>query len=229
MGGEKDIMGTAERREREKEHRRHEIVDAAQKVFFSKGLANATVEEVAEEAELSKGTIYLYFRGKDDLYHAVIQRGLSILRGRFETAFENAQTGLEKIEAIGRAFFEFCTDHPDYFQAMLHFEASDVSSGAPSEYAAECMAESDKVFAVCARAVETGIGDGSLRGDLEPMKTAMTLYGVSVGVLQAVTTKREMIHRCHGLEPQDVVETFFDLMERALAPAKGEGNAKESG
>ena len=52
-------MGIAERREREREQRRNTILDAAETVFFSKGINLATMDEVAEEAELSKGTLYL--------------------------------------------------------------------------------------------------------------------------------------------------------------------------
>jgi AcrR family transcriptional regulator len=43
-------MGTAERREREKQQRKNDILDAAEKVFFQKGLNVATMDEVAEEA-----------------------------------------------------------------------------------------------------------------------------------------------------------------------------------
>ncbi|MDL1893205.1 helix-turn-helix transcriptional regulator, partial [Sphingobacteriales bacterium CHB3] len=52
-------MGIIERKEREKEQRREEIVTAAEKIFFEKGLAIATMDEIAEAAELSKGTLYL--------------------------------------------------------------------------------------------------------------------------------------------------------------------------
>ena len=57
-------MGIHERKEREKEHRRDEILNAAQKVFFEKGLQSATMDEIAEAAELSKGTLYLYYGSK---------------------------------------------------------------------------------------------------------------------------------------------------------------------
>ena len=60
-------MGTHERKEREKEHRREEILAAAQAVFFEKGLQNSTMDEIAERAELSKGTLYLYYKSKEDL------------------------------------------------------------------------------------------------------------------------------------------------------------------
>lgn len=60
-------MGTHERKEREREHRREDILDAAQHVFFEKGLPTATMDEIAEIAELSKGTLYLYYKSKEDL------------------------------------------------------------------------------------------------------------------------------------------------------------------
>ena len=52
-----DVLGVAERKEREKERRREDIVNAAAKVFFNKGVDHATMDDVAEAAELSKATL----------------------------------------------------------------------------------------------------------------------------------------------------------------------------
>ena len=57
-------MGVAERRQREKEERRSCIVAAAEAVFLEKGLDVATMDEIAARAEVSKGTLYLYFKEK---------------------------------------------------------------------------------------------------------------------------------------------------------------------
>ena len=90
-------MGTAERREREKEQRRNDIIDAAERVFFNKGLENATMDDVAEHAELSKGTLYLYFKSKEELYLAIHLRGNLILKEMFEAAVKKPKTGIEKV------------------------------------------------------------------------------------------------------------------------------------
>jgi len=68
-------MGINERREREKEVRRDAILDAAENIFFSKGVDSSSMDEIASRAELSKGTLYLYFKNKDELYHGIIHRG----------------------------------------------------------------------------------------------------------------------------------------------------------
>ena len=67
-------MGIAERKEREKQQRREEIVQAAEEVFFSKGFEKSTMDDVAEKAELSKGTLYLYFKSKEELLIGIIEQ-----------------------------------------------------------------------------------------------------------------------------------------------------------
>src|SRR6056297_3785338 len=102
-------MGTEERKAREKERRRNNIVDAAEKVIFAKGLDQATMEEIAEEAELSKGTLYLYFKNKNELYMAITQRGSDMLNNRFSKVFAAAHdhTGIELIRLIGETYLNF--------------------------------------------------------------------------------------------------------------------------
>ena len=209
-------MGIAERREREKEQRRSDIVDAAERTFFSKGIAIATMDDVAEAAELSKGTLYLYFRNKEDLYLAIILRAISVLQERFASAANSQTKGLEKIEAIGRAYFSFYKDHPDYYNAMLFFESYIVDPDTDPGYGVECANQSNKTFAICAAAVQAGIDDGTIRADVDPMKTALTLYGLSTGLLQIISIKGRMIEQNHGLNPEDLVDTFFDLIYKSL-------------
>ncbi|MFQ5510481.1 MAG: TetR/AcrR family transcriptional regulator [Candidatus Krumholzibacteriia bacterium] len=209
-------MGIPERREREKELRRETIIDAAEKLFFAKGVGQATMDDVAESAELSKGTLYLYFKNKEDLYLAVILRGMAILQTRFETALDSQALGIDKIAAIGRAYFEFCDAFPDYSNAMLYFESlgTDVQA---SGYAGECDTRSKAITATCARAVQAGIEDGTVRGDADPVRTALTLWGLATGLLQIIATKGRMIAELHGIGAQELKETFFDLIYRSLS------------
>jgi AcrR family transcriptional regulator len=209
-------MGIAERREREKEQRRNDIIDAAEIEFFAKGLSNATMDGVAERAELSKGTIYLYFKSKEDLYLAIIRRGLVMLQDRFVAASEAHETGIDKVEAIGRAFIEFCKSNPDHFHAMLFFESAGFDHDVESGYAAECYTESNAALEITAQAVQVGIDDGTMRPDLDPIKTAMTLYGVSVGLLQTIVLKGNMMKEHHHLDPDELTEYFFELIGNSL-------------
>ncbi len=92
-------MGIAERRKREKEQRKVDIIDAAESVFFSKGWQTATMDDVADAAELSKATLYLYFKNKEELYAAILLRGSEMLYDMFISAVENNTTGIDQTSA----------------------------------------------------------------------------------------------------------------------------------
>ncbi len=76
-------MGILERKEREKEARRTQILDAAEKVFKEKGISQATMDDIAREAELAKGTIYLYYRNKYELHVGLILRSFELVNDAF--------------------------------------------------------------------------------------------------------------------------------------------------
>ena len=65
--------GKMTRKERERERHRREMLEAAERVFVRKGYHDATVEEIAQEAEFAVGTLYNFFKGKDDLYARVVE------------------------------------------------------------------------------------------------------------------------------------------------------------
>ena len=156
-------MGITERREREKEQRRNTIIDAAEQIFFSKGVVAATMDDVAEKAELSKGTLYLYFRSKEDLYLAITQRGLAIMTDMFKKAITNQKRGIDRVRAIGRAYMQFSKKHYHYFQSMIYFESHFKDFEIDSLYALACEEQGEEALGILIEALQKGIKDGSIR------------------------------------------------------------------
>jgi AcrR family transcriptional regulator len=211
-------MGISERKEREKEQRRNEILDAAEKVFFSKGVWAATMDDVAEAAELSKGTLYLYFKNRDELYYGITGRGLAILNDLFKKAVEKGRNGLEKTFLIGTAFLQFSQEHTDYFNALSYYEIKDVDFSNASSMACQCDAYGNEAIGLLIQAIRTGIEDGSIRKDVDPFNTAIVLWGQTAGIIQLVTTKGKHLEKHHGFPMGPVVEESFRLMRCMLEP-----------
>lgn len=215
-------MGTAERREREKGERRNSILDAAEKVFFSRGVKDASMDEIAETAELSKGTLYLYFRSKEEIYLGINHRALKILRTMFESVMATGATGIEKTRDIGRAYYEFSQRRPDYFDAMMHFDAEVTKLDEAGAMGLECHAEGMRVLGLVAESIRIGIEDGSIRNDLDPMKTAILLWAQTDGVIRIVARRCEHMKEFENLDLRDFIEEFFTFIYGALKPAAGE-------
>ncbi|MEZ4702368.1 MAG: helix-turn-helix domain-containing protein [Rhodothermales bacterium] len=213
-------MSTAERRQEEKERRRSEIIDAAERVFAQKGFDKATMADVADEARLSRGLIYFYFKDKDDLYLALTVRAFEMLRHAFEVAAAAPSDGLGKISAIGRAYVAFHREQPQYFQAMADIESREVNMEqvAETENAAACMREGECILQFMATIISEGIADGSIRADIgDPMLTAITLWGFTHGLIQIAAQKAELLRQMHAVESEPLIEQGFSMMMRSLA------------
>jgi AcrR family transcriptional regulator len=207
-----ELMGITERKEREKEQRRKDIVDAAERIFFSKGVRAATMDDVAEAAELSKGTLYLYFKNKEELYYAINLRGIQILTNLFRKASEEGPTGLEKTYRIGRAFLTFSQEYTNYFNALSYYEVSEVDFSITDSVASLCDDAGFDAIGILIEAIRTGIRDGSIRPELDPQKAALILWGMVAGVIELVTLKGGHLQKRHGLPIDSLVDETFKMI-----------------
>lgn len=214
-------MGIKERREREREQRRNDIVDAAEQVFFTRGLANATMDEVAEVAELSKGTLYLYFKNKEDLYFAIVARANAILNEMFESVYRSQGNGFEKIRGIGEAYCEFAEKHSKYFNAMLYFESTEFGDEFESSpFAEACFAQSHRIFDIVINVLKLGIADGTIRPDIDPNMVATILWAQSTGVLQIAQNRGDHLKTYHAVDPKEMIRFSIDFIGVALEAKK---------
>lgn len=116
------------RKQREREHRRKSILQAARKVFFKFGFQSASMEMIAQKAELAKGTLYLYFQSKEELYVSLLEEGLSILHGMIVKALSQDLDPEESILAMVESYYDFSVEHQEYFNIL-----AGISSGAFAE------------------------------------------------------------------------------------------------
>lgn len=112
-------MGTRERREREKEKRRAEILNAGRKLFLSQGYEATTIPAIAAVAELAPGTLYLYFPSKQALYIELLNEGYELLLARLRSAIPPNAPPRRQAAALVDAFFDFALEHPDYFDIIF--------------------------------------------------------------------------------------------------------------
>lgn len=198
-------MSVAKWREREKEMRRNDIIEAAEKLFFSKGYDNVSMKDIAGEVDLSKATLYLYFESKEELFFAIVLRGVQILHKMVNESVEKEKTGLKKIEAFKKDYTRFISEHSNYFKSYNYlqsgrFDLTDIlnsdyikemmekgrlSSTLPSslpssvisvsEYLREIFKLRKDIFSILSEAINLGVSEGTLRSDINPLELAVIL------------------------------------------------------
>ncbi len=110
---------TMDRKELRKEQHRLEILEAAEQVFARQGFHTTTMEKVAEECGWSKGTLYLHFKSKEDLFFSVIIEKAEKFTSTLEKAISTAQNIEEVIGALVNAQFQFFIENNDFFQLAV--------------------------------------------------------------------------------------------------------------
>jgi AcrR family transcriptional regulator len=210
----------AERRQEERERRRTEIIQAAEQLYSESGWEELTMEHVARRARLSRALVYVYFRDKDDLHLAIVERSLERLRQRFQAAVDGARLGVEKVEAIGRAYVAFSQEVPHYFDACSRFHARQPEDGSTDPQSVACSEAGQRVLRVIAASIEQGVADGSIRADLgAPMLISVALWGFSHGIIQLAANKADEIERAGVAIPQ-LMEYSFEFLRRAMSTGK---------
>lgn len=165
-------------KEQEKEQRCNYILDAAEKLFFSKGYDNVSMDDIAREIGLNKATLYLYFKKKESLFFAVVLRGARILNDMINEKIKRCGTGIEILDAIGIAYFEFVSKYPDYSKAYLYFRSERFSvdnSDDLCDDAKKILELRSKEFVITCNAIRSGINEGTMRPDLDPVEVTVFL------------------------------------------------------
>ena len=208
----------AVRREEEKERRRAEMVDAAEELYADVGWDAVTMDRVAKSARLSRALLYVYFRDKSDLLHAITERALIELRERFVAAAGTHAKGIDKVQAIGRAYVLFQQEKPYRFDACTRFHAHQ-AAGQPAEQA--CAVAGDAVIAVIVQALMQGQADGTIRKDLgNPVQVCIMLWAFTHGLIQIATNKTVEIAR-QGVDVPQLMEGSFAMLRYMLAAKSG--------
>ncbi len=112
-------MGPKQRRAREKETLRHEILDAARELFVKEGYENVSMRRIAEKIEYSPTTIYLYFEDKASLLFAICEETFAKLANKTEAITKQYPDPLEGLRRGCRAYVEFGLKHPNHYRVTF--------------------------------------------------------------------------------------------------------------
>ena len=204
-------MGIAERKERERKQRRDEIIQAAEKVFFTKGFSLSTMDDIAEEAELSKGTLYLYFRSKEDLHMAVARNSIRLLKSVTLKATEGEGNALEKLGRMGRSVVAFSRTEPDRMKAIMTLEEMEPHSLHVSTSEVQNLIYKESPVEMVITLVEQGVAENLVRADIPSLLIAHTLWMTVLSVVRFVTMKTGLIEVLE-LSQDEILESHFEMV-----------------
>ena len=208
-------MGTRARREREKEERRQSILKAAREVFFEDGFHRATVDSVAGRAEVSKGTVYLYFDSKETLLAALLLEGLSTLVDQLTAASTSKPVVAadDQLRRIGESYLRFFQEEPQYFRLMMAMDRGRFLDSVDSTIYQQVLEASIQGLNLVVEAIERGINE-DLFTCCDALQGAATLWATLNGVLELMAhpLRQEMI----GIRTEELYRISMETIIRGL-------------
>ncbi|BBO74789.1 AcrR family transcriptional regulator [Desulfosarcina widdelii] len=175
-------MGLKERREREKEARKGQILTAARNLLFKKGIQATSINQIARKAELGVGTIYFYYQSKEEIFYWLQEEGLDILFKTIDAIGGEDFPPDEKLRRTGSAYLEFSNEHKDYFDIINYFLATPtVILGAEMKQRID--RKGSRILELIEQFVHAGIKDGRFRS-VDSKKWAVMFWGALHGLTQ---------------------------------------------
>jgi AcrR family transcriptional regulator len=182
-------------------------------VFVSKGV-KATIKDIAEEAELSPGTLYIYFKNKDELYASLSIRLLKHLNLRLQRVKEGKEMPLEqRISAVKEALYEAYKIDPPVFITLSHLQASETLDNISSDLFEQIMALSRQSIHTLSDIFACEAGDDRIL-ERDSKELALILWALFSGLVLWEESKRSLNPRKDFLRP--TIDLAFEILGRGI-------------
>ena len=212
-------MGIKERKEREKERRRQQIIVAAKRVFSRKGYTKTTMEDIATEAELSPGTLYLYFKSKDELYASLCLRVLQFMNMKIEHVNSDANMAYgDRLDALMKAMWDIYEFDPLILNNVFHLQSSETLLNLTPDLLKEITDLSRKSLQGMAQVFKRGI-EAETVIECHPFVLADIFWSLFSGTVLWEETKKITSEDRFNLEEN--IKTAFDIFKRGVLVEAG--------
>lgn len=201
----------------EKINKKTLIMDVAEKLFVEKGYANTTMTEIAKKVQIAKGTLYLYFSSKKDLYFTSVERALRTLQDIIIKNFDNCKNGFEKVVSMGKTYVYFSLEYPNYYKLILNYETLEFNFDESDSHVKKAYEKSEDIFKLLVSSIEEGIKDGSIDKYLDPIKISMVLWGEITGLVQQINLRGSLYKKWTNLMPIEIYDYYIEVTQKMLS------------
>ena len=218
---------TRARTAEDKKQRRRLIVGAARELFFDKGYRQTTIEMITDQAGVSTGTFYLYFKNKRQIYMTLYADGIDIFRDMAKQAVSwPGMTAMAKVSAIAHAYYRFYTEHTAYFDILAFIHMHEAELKEPAEMSSMLDEKAIELLKMIEAVIEEGIQNGEF-APMDTWKATNALWGMMDGLVMLAERKNVMVM---GVSLEDLFKQAIEIIFHGIIKkdeARTDGKEKE--
>lgn len=206
-------MGTAERKEREKIEIARLILESARKLFLEKGIEQTTIRNIAEAIDYSVGTVYVYYKDKNAILHALHQQGFLQLSQTF-APLQAVANPMERLKAMGRLYLQFAEENPDMYDLMFITRAPiSFLDHSDNEEWKEGQGAFDALKHTVKECIEQGFFPHHTLDDLEPVSMCIWAQVHGLVSLEIRLRTKGVRFNCPDIIIQQAYESFNRMID----------------
>ncbi|MFH2075712.1 MAG: TetR/AcrR family transcriptional regulator [Pseudomonadota bacterium] len=176
-------MGLEERRKRERENRKNAILKAARKLFFEKGFRQVTVENIARKAEFSKGSIYLYFSSKEEIYSQILLNDIDKFHDSVADILQGPSSASEALIRVAEIYVDFFLNDRELFRILMNFMLHNNDMNLPEDINNHIIKTTNRTISIIEQVFKYGIEKGEFPPDINLRMNRNAIWGLLNGII----------------------------------------------
>lgn len=199
------------KRSAKQEEKYNLILVTAEKLMKEKGIYALNMDELAKEANLAKGTLYIYFKSREEVIATLAFKARVLLLKEFEKETAKHLKPLDKLKAIITANFNFLKENSLYYDLVSFYEVNERETETP-DMQLVIREISDLVIKI----LISGQAEESISRKIDPVIFSFTMWGMTVGLMQLLMSKATMIKSSGFLTEETIISNFLIIFEQGL-------------
>jgi AcrR family transcriptional regulator len=210
-------VGLLERRVKEKDSRKKLILKSARALFFKKGFNKVTVDEIAKASELGKGSIYLYFDSKEEIYAQILLNDIDNFNRQVSALLEKEHTASDLLTDFSNVYIDFFLNDSELFRILMAYMLQPAEMNLPEKLNSQILNANARSIDVIGKILQRGIDSNEFSIEMNLKRNQNAFWGLLNGIISlyifsgAQAKRRERIYSTKKL----ALEIFIKGLKKA--------------
>jgi len=176
-------LSSEERRKKEKENRKNSILKAARKLFFERGFKSVTVDLIAAKAEVSKGSIYLYFDSKEEIYTQILISANIERHKLMENLAKQEGSASELLLGFARDYVDFFLENNELFRILMTFMLHSENMNLTEDQNTQLIHTTNENIRAISDVLQKGVDSGEFVPNVDIRQSRNAIWGMLNGII----------------------------------------------
>ena len=176
-------MGLLERRGKEKDSRKKLILKSARTLFFKKGFNNVTVDEIAKSSELGKGSIYLYFNSKEEIYAQILLNDIEDFNQQVFVLLNKKKIAADLLVEFSEIYVDFFFNDGELFRILMTYMLQPAKMNLTEKLNSQILTANARSIDVIGKILQLGVSSKEFPANINLKQNQNAIWGLLNGII----------------------------------------------